>query len=591
MSFSDHVVIFLTGVRSDFSFYLFLLCYFWAIWFIKFVLSYCVYTPYSGWAGSDGVSVIVPTYKEMNDTLCDSVTRILHESNTMVMEVIIVTDERESKVATWCKENWANEPRVKVLVSPVGKRQAVRLGVESALEPILVIIESDTFTEPGSIDELIKPIAQDEDIGGVVGDQLIYDPTANSINFFNNLIEIIKYRFTIPALSVFGSVTVLGGRCVAFRKSAILPLMDGLQKEQFLGMPCISGDDGRLTSLLLCTGWKCVYQRTALFLTISPPSLRIFMKQRVRWARNSCRRTIRAIFCVKEGHVDVDYDRFWAYKRPAAFLQIITVWLNTLAMTAVIGLTVYSFISGEWFWLGTSGLDLTLRIFVFLFLGMAMRRLIRVFPACKTTPIRYAPWLMLMPWYLLLMWFVRIYSIFTMNRQGWVTRTGTGAGGFGKDVEENEVEVEVVSDIESGNVWSPICNIDTDIDSKEEEYFDIEDGENPEYSVTNPMQDVCLKKEVEEIEEVGDGFDKVSEYVVPNPMRRKRKVRNIRNKMDMMNVLSSISEADEDIEYIGTNPMYMVWEETELESEFMEEEEPCNECVQTSPVEMGKLKW
>jgi len=30
------------------------------------------------------------------------------------------------------------------------------------------------------------------------------------------------------------------------------------------------------------------------------------------------------------------------------------------------------------------------------------------------------------------MWVVRIYSIFTMNKQGWITRQGSGAGGFGK---------------------------------------------------------------------------------------------------------------------------------------------------------------
>lgn len=438
----DRVMIFFTGVTDHFSLYVVLLCYFWTIWLIKFFLSYCVYSPYVGWAGNKGVSVIVPTYKETNDTLSDSVNRILHESNTLVREVIIVTDEREPKTAEWCKENWADDLRVRAIVSPVGKRQAVRLGVESAAEEILVIIESDTFAEQGSIDELIKPLALDDKVGGVVGDQLIYEPTDNSINFFNNLIEVIKYRFTVPALSVFGCVTVLGGRCVAFRRCAILPLMDGLQKEQFGSRNCVSGDDGRLTSLLLCTGWRCVYQRTALFLTISPPSLRIFMKQRMRWARNSCRRTIRAIFCIKEGHVHVPYNRFWAYARPAALFQILTVWVNTIVMTMVVGLTVYSLWTGTWFWTGMGDVDITIRVFVFLFLGMAIRRLIRVFPACKTTPLRYTPWLFLLPWYLLLMWVVRIYSIFTMNIQGWVTRTGTGAGGFGKATKEERVQEE-----------------------------------------------------------------------------------------------------------------------------------------------------
>lgn len=392
-----------------------------------------------GWCGKKKVSVIIPTYKEMNETLKESVDRILHESNTLVSEVIIITDEREPLVKEWCDENWYDDFRVRTIVAPIGKRNAVRLGIEETTEELLVIIESDTFTEQGAIDELVKPLSKDDKIGGVVGDQLIYEPLDNSINFFNNLIEVIKYRFTIPALSVFGNVTVLGGRCVAFRKEAILPLMDSLLNEKFLGLPCVSGDDGRVSSLLLCTGWKCVYQRTAVFLTISPPTLKVFMKQRLRWARNSCRRTIRAIFCVREKDLeknDIPHSRIWAYKNPAALFQILTVWVNTFVMTGVVAITMYSLITGSWFWIGKGGVDVTIRIVVFLFIGMALRRLIRIFPSFRSTPLKYAPWLLLMPWYLILMWVVRIYSIFTMNKQGWITRQGSGAGGFGDADEE-----------------------------------------------------------------------------------------------------------------------------------------------------------
>lgn len=437
----ENFFVFLFGIRDTSSLYFYLVLYFWGIWLLKFFLAYIIYKPVVGWSGNKKVSVIVPTYKESNETLKESVDRILHESNSLVQEVIIMTDVREPLVSKWCIENWKNDRRVKTLISPVGKRQAVRLGVESALEEFLVIIESDTFTEHGAIDELVKPLYHNDKVGGVVGDQLIYNPTENSINFFNNLIEIIKYRFTIPALSCFNSVTVLGGRCVAFRKIAILPLMDALQKEEFLGMNCISGDDGRLTSLLLCTGWGSVYQRTAVFLTISPPVLKIFMKQRLRWARNSCRRTIRAILCIKEKHVDVPYSRFWAYKKPAALFQILTVWVNTIVMTGVVLLTIYSFATNSWFWLGKSTLEVTVRILFFLVLGMAFRRLIRVFPAYRSTPPIYVPWLFFMPWYLLLMWGVRIYSIFTMNKQGWITRTGTGKGGFGKDSKDKNNKI------------------------------------------------------------------------------------------------------------------------------------------------------
>ncbi|CAN0049202.1 unnamed protein product, partial [Laminaria digitata] len=437
LSFSETIVAFFTGTRGEMSLYVVLLAYFWGLWGLKFFLSYLVYSPVIGWAGNPKVSVIVPTYKEDKETLKKSVDKILHESNTTVTEVIIVCDIREvDTIAVFCREQWVDQPRLKVIISEVGKRKAVRLGIESAKEEILVIIESDTFAEPGSIDELVKPIALDESVGGSVGDQMIYDHTANSINYFNHLVELIKYRFTIPALSVFKSVTVLGGRCVAFRKCAIAPLMNSLENETFLGKKCVSGDDGRVTSLLLATGWNCVYQRTAVFLTISPPTLKIYMTQRLRWARNSCRRTIRAIFCIPEKdlvELGIPHSRFWVWKRPAALLQVLTVWANTAVMSMVVIMTIVSFITGNWFWNGMDGSDVTIRIIIFLFLGMAIRRLIRIFPAVAATPLKYSFWLLLFPWYLFLMYIVRIYSIATMNSQGWMTRVESGAGGFGND--------------------------------------------------------------------------------------------------------------------------------------------------------------
>lgn len=92
----DFFVSLLTGTRKgEFSVYVSLLCYFWGIWGVKFLLSYLVYSPVIGWAGDRGVSVIVPTYKGDKETLRKSIDRILYSSNTTVEEVIMVTDVRE----------------------------------------------------------------------------------------------------------------------------------------------------------------------------------------------------------------------------------------------------------------------------------------------------------------------------------------------------------------------------------------------------------------------------------------------------------------------------------------------------------------
>jgi hyaluronan synthase len=133
----------------------------------------------------------------------------------------------------------------------------------------------------------------------------------------NEWTELIHHRLSLPYLSRKGQVTVLGGRCVAYLRSAALPLLDGLAKEKFLGKQCVAGDDGRMTSLLLSTGWKTVYQSTARFKTISPETYLDLLRQRLRWFRNGTRRTLRTFLTVPERQV-AKADRLWVWKHPRA---------------------------------------------------------------------------------------------------------------------------------------------------------------------------------------------------------------------------------------------------------------------------------
>ncbi|MEM7030981.1 MAG: glycosyltransferase [Chloroflexota bacterium] len=406
--------------------YIAALGYFWVMWGIRFILSRF----YKPWKNDyvDATTVIIPTYKEDKEILTESVNRVLSHSEDIVSDVIIVTDQREPDITQWCQVKWCM-PRVRVIEATPGKRQAVRLGIEAATTELVVIVESDTFATPNAINALIKPFA-DAHVGGIVGDQLIYEPYKSVVNLFNNWVELIKYRLAVPALSLFGQVTVLGGRCVAFRRSAVLPLMDSLVDEVFFGRQCVSGDDGRLTSLLMQAGWRSVYQSSAKFLTVSPPTLHTLSKQRLRWFRNSCRRTIRALLSFQEPYLP-EADRRWVWKRPLAALQMIAVWTNSIVMGVLLVGVTGSILSGDWAFTGYTVPDVLIRLVIILGLGMSIRRFIRIYPAIRETRSMYWIYVLVFPWYLILMWFVRLYAILTMNQQGWVTRVGSGAGGFG----------------------------------------------------------------------------------------------------------------------------------------------------------------
>ncbi len=62
-----------------------------------------------------------------------------------------------------------------------------------------------------------------------------------------------------------------------------------LEHEFFLGLRCVSGDDGRLTWLVLASGYKTVRQSNARAMSMFPDTGCAFLKQRLRWSRNSYR--------------------------------------------------------------------------------------------------------------------------------------------------------------------------------------------------------------------------------------------------------------------------------------------------------------
>ena len=65
--------------------------------------------------------------------------------------------------------------------------------------------------------------------------------------------------------------------------------------ETFWGVPCLSGDDKRLTTLILERGYLTYMQRTAEVWSTFPTTWRVFFRQRLRWARNTWRSDLRAL--------------------------------------------------------------------------------------------------------------------------------------------------------------------------------------------------------------------------------------------------------------------------------------------------------
>jgi N-acetylglucosaminyltransferase len=208
-----------------------------------------------------------------------------------------------------------------------------------------------------------------------------------------------KYLTYIPAMARKGGVSCLSGRTVAYRREVLIEVLPDLVNETFWGRRCISGDDGRLTWLVLNKGFKTTYQENALAWTMMPNSARGFFSQRVRWARNSYRCYLRSIF------------RGWLFRQPMITrVSVLQGLLAPLSLTIGLTFVVLAIARGDLF--------LTTVWAAWVMCG----RGIRAIDHLRGNPKN----LILLPVMTVIVIFamtlVKYYTFFTMNKQAWITR-------------------------------------------------------------------------------------------------------------------------------------------------------------------------
>jgi cellulose synthase/poly-beta-1,6-N-acetylglucosamine synthase-like glycosyltransferase len=286
-----------------------------------------------------------------------------------------------------------------------GKRSALGLGIRAASSEIIILADSDTEWMPGLLAAVQAPFA-DPRVGGVGTRQSAYQPTSSLWRRVADWMIDIRYLDYVPSQGRAGAVACLSGRTAAYRRSAVMPVLDHLEHEFFLGRLCVSGDDGRLTWLVLGSGYKTMHQSTARTLSMFPDRLRPFLKQRVRWSRNSYRCYLTAMW------------RGWLWRQPVICqLSVLQVLLTPLTMSIALTYLV------RWF-LGPHEYVATVAI-AWLLVGRAVRGLSHLRE--RPSDIAVLPLVALMTVFIALP--LKAYAFATMNYQGWLTRRADLVGG------------------------------------------------------------------------------------------------------------------------------------------------------------------
>ena len=373
----------------------------WSVWLLRFTLSR-VYRPVpAGFTAT--TSVVVPSYREDPDILDRCLSTWLAENPT---EVIVVPDIEDVGVIERLRRRSQDDPRV--IVVPFrhhGKRSALGVGIRQASSEILVLADSDTMWEPGLLAAVLAPF-KDSKVGGVGTRQNAYLPKTSAWRRVADWMIDVRYLDYVRAQSRAGAVACLSGRTVAYRRRVVMPVLEHLEDEFFLGRRCVAGDDGRLTWLVLGSGYKTVYQSTARALSMFPDTGRAFLKQRLRWSRNSYRCYFTAIW------------KGWLWRQPficqLSVLQIIFTPLTMGFAMTYLGI-----------WVLHPQLYVAVVAVGWLLAGRTLRGISHL--AQKPGDIWLLPLVAVMTIIVALP--VKTYAFLTMNTQGWLTRRADLIGG------------------------------------------------------------------------------------------------------------------------------------------------------------------
>ncbi|MBI2011171.1 right-handed parallel beta-helix repeat-containing protein [Candidatus Daviesbacteria bacterium] len=364
----------------------------WLVWVFKKTVSY-YYKPIT-WGFSASVSIVTPVYNE-DPTLFKKA--LLSWAKNSPEEIIAVIDYTDLRCIEVFRDFAKKYKRARLLITKIpGKRAALADGIKAARGEIVALVDSDILWEENVIKNSLSPF-KDPRVAGVTTRENVIDSNSLAQKLFDINLD-LRYFLDYPFMAAAGDAVVcLTGRTSFYRREVIRPMTNDLINETFMGKKVVSGDDKRLTYLVLKAGWKVGYQGNARIYTPGMRDLKSYLKQRLRWTRNGLRSDLRAMM---EG---------WSWKHPAlAFYQVD----KFVQAPAILLSPIYFLLSlFEGYYLGAA------IIATWWFLS----RTIKLYPHLKRKPedILVLPVFIL---YTFLSALLKIYAFFTLNTSGWMTR-------------------------------------------------------------------------------------------------------------------------------------------------------------------------
>ncbi|KDQ21878.1 glycosyltransferase family 2 protein [Botryobasidium botryosum FD-172 SS1] len=365
---------------------------------------------------SEDVTIIVPTIDAGEEFKEAAHSWLVGDPK----EIIIITEEKMLG-SLQDLANSVDPNRIRVLTVPfANKRLQMSHGIRHTTSDIIVFADDDAIWPPTMLPHILACF-EDQKIGGVGTSQRV-----QAVGSKMTVWEVLAaFRLSIRNVEIAasthidGGVPCLSGRTAAYR-TVILKDPDfihGFTHDYWLGKYQLnSGDDKFLTRWMVSHGWNTYIQcsKETELLSTMKPNWR-FLKQVLRWTRNTWRSDLRSLFM--ERHI-------WA-RHPYCAYTMVDKLFNPLSL--LVGPCLVMYLCAKSTRDSHDGgyhLPWWNIILSYMF-WLTCTRTIKLLPHLWHAPrhILYVPAFIAFGYYFAIM---KIYALFTLHETGWGTRAGIG---------------------------------------------------------------------------------------------------------------------------------------------------------------------
>ena len=268
------------------------------------------------------ITVIIPAYNEgaMVEKAIYSVAASDYPSDRL--EIFCIDDGSKDDTWEYMQRAQSRCPElIRLIRFPEnrGKREALYAGFTQGTGEYFVSVDSDSVIEPATLKQIVAPLLQDPKVGGVAGNVKVYNRSVNLITRMLWVRFVLAFDFLRASQSGYRFVFCTPGALSAYRREAILPILEEWRRQTFLGAHCTIGEDRAFTNLILRQGYDTVYQRTAVVYTTVPETYRGMCRMFLRWDRSNFR----------ESYLQMAF-MFTRYRKKYRILPIIDFFVREL---------------------------------------------------------------------------------------------------------------------------------------------------------------------------------------------------------------------------------------------------------------------